>query len=193
MKQKRFAFLVVGALIGFVLGFFVGRLATSSTQVPTRSAEASNLPEGHPPVDFLERLRELEQHAAEHPEHVEVRVQIGNAYFEIQQYQMAATWYERALQLDPSNVDVNNNLGTALFGAREVDRSIEVLGRSLELQHDHPVALQNLGWVYFSTNRHGKAVDFWERLIRFHPNYENVEAVKEHLKTARSIVDGEHS
>ena len=193
MKQRRFAFLVVGALIGFVLGYFVSRLATSSDPLPAASAEASNLPEGHPPVDFLERLRELERHATEHPEHMEVRVQIGNAYFEMQQYQTAATWYESALDLDPTNVDVNNNLGTALFGAREVERSIEVLDRSLELKRDHPVALQNLGWVYFSTNRHREAVDFWERLIRVHPEYENVEAVKEHLKTARSIVDGEHS
>lgn len=184
---------MVGALIGFVLGYFVSRLATSSDPLPAPSAEASNLPEGHPPVDFLERLRELEQHAAEHPEHMEVRVQIGNAYFEMQQYQAAATWYESALDLDPTNVDLNNNLGTALFGAREVERSIEVLDRSLELKRDHPVALQNLGWVYFSTNRHREAVDFWERLIRVHPDYENVEAVKEHLKTARSIVDGEHS
>ena len=149
MENKQIAFGVVGVLIGFVLGFFVsqavqGPSAVMPPQAAPQTGASSQLPEGHPPVEQMEQLRQLEEHAEEHPEHVDVLIQLGNAYYDMKRFDAAIGWYEKAMALDPENVDVNNDLGTSYFATGDMLKSVSTLERSLELNADNPVALQKI-------------------------------------------------
>lgn len=196
MKHKQIAFGVVGLLIGFVLGFFVNKaLVEPSAAAPAQASAAASgqLPEGHPPIDALQEIQELEQHAKEHPDHADVKIRLGNSYYNMGRYDVAIGWYESALQLEPNNVDVNNDLATCYFATGDASKAIELLQKSLQLEKDNPVALQNLGWFYFSTNNYPAAIENWEKLIAVHPDFRNIEAVKEQLEKARGHMRGEHS
>ncbi len=198
MKHKQIAFGVVGLLIGFVLGFFTDRAVTeigapSATAARTAASPSATLPEGHPPVDTLAQIQEMEKHAQEHPEHTDVKIRLGDAYYDMGRFDSAIPWYEQALQQEPNNINVLNDLATCYFSTGDTAKSVELLNKSLELEKDHPVALQNLGWFYFSTENYPAAIQAWERLVSVHPNFQNVEAVKQQLEKAKAHLRGDHS
>jgi cytochrome c-type biogenesis protein CcmH/NrfG len=195
MEHKRIAFGIVGILIGFVLGFFGSQaLQHPQTQSPQPVvAEQSDLPEGHPPVAQMEQVLELEEHAKEHPEHVDVKIQLGNSYYDMRRFDKAVEWYQTAMEIDPSNVNVNNDLGTSYFAIGNSEKAIEILSKSLKLEPNNPVALQNLGWVHFSGEEFGRAIEMWDRLIEAHPDYENIAQVKEHRDQAKAKLGGQAS
>lgn len=200
MKRQRVAFGLVGILVGFVLGFFLSRYLESTKAPPAgpagqaaASGGGQQLPEGHPPIDAMQQIQELEAHAREHPEHVEVKIQLANAYFDLHRFDEAIRWYEAAQELQPDNIQVNNDLGTAYYASGKVDEGIRILERSLQLQQDEPVALMNLGWIYFATNRFQQAISYWERLVEAHPEFDTIDEVKKQLENARAHVRGEHS
>ncbi len=197
MKSQQIALGVVGLLIGFVFGFFLSQYlqsAESSQAVPVAAvAEQGQLPEGHPPLNSLQEIESLEAHAQEHPEHVEVKIQLGNAYFDMHRFEEAIKWYEKAQELQPENVQVNNDLGVAYYASGNMDRSVQILERSLQMDKDQPVALMNLGWIYFTSDQFEKAISYWERLVQAHPQFQKIDDVKEQLEKARSHLRGEHS
>ncbi len=199
MKQQQIATGVVGLLIGFVLGFFISQYTQSGSQSPAPAGQVAvnsgqqQLPDGHPPLDTLDQIQELEAHAEEHPEHVEVKVQLGNAYFDLRRFDEAIKWYELAQQQDPDNIKVNNDLGTAYYASGKVDESIRILERSLQMQKDEPVALMNLGWIYFVSERFEEAISYWDKLVKVHPEFQAIEEVKKQLEKAREHVRGDHS
>ncbi len=196
MKHKHVAFGVVGLLIGFVLGFFTSRIVVQPGAPPTTKAAgaaSTELPDGHPSVDTLNQLKEMEQHARENPDHIDVRIRLGDAYYDMQRFDAAIPWYEEALKLEPTRVVVLNDLSICYLAIGNAPKAIELAKRSLELEKDNPVGLQNLGWFYLSSNDFAAAIETWERLISAHPDFQNIEAVKKQLENAKAHAKGEHS
>ncbi len=203
MKNKQVPFLIVGILIGFVGGFFLGQgvvepvpggLSAQSPPAQSQSAQSqSALPENHPSPEFIEQLQSLEVHAGENKSDVEARVALGNAYYDMSRFDLAIRWYEEAMTLDDQNPDMVTDLGTAHFYSGNPEKAIELFRHSLELEVDHPQTLQNLGWVQFQSENLQAAAEAWERLIRVHPDYEQIEAVKQQLDTLKQHLKGDHS
>ncbi len=196
MKHKHVAFGIVGLLIGLVLGFFAGQIlvrpsATPASE-PVRSA-SNELPEGHPSIDTANQLKEMEQHARENPDHIDVRIRLGDAYYDMQRFDAAIPWYEEALKLEPARIVVLNDLSICYLAVGKADKAIELAKQSLELEKDNPVGLQNLGWFYLSSDNLPAAIETWEKLIAVHPDFQNIEAVKKQLDNAKAHAKGEHS
>lgn len=144
-------------------------------------------------MELISRLQELEEHSKEHPDNLEIRVQLGNAYYDMKLFDKAVQWYEEALKLEANNVNVINDLGTSYFALGKIDKSIEILKSSLDLSQDNPIALQNLGWIYFNSGDYEASVGTWERLIAVHPDHANIEEVRKQLEAAKAHLSGEHS
>jgi len=144
-------------------------------------------------VDTVNQLKEMEQHARENPAHIDVRIRLGDAYYDMQRFDAAIPWYEEALKLDSTKVNVVNDLATCYLATGNTPKAIELASHSLELEKDNPVALQNLGWFYFSSDNYPAAIETWEKLIAIHPTFQNIEAVKKQLENAKAHVRGEHS
>ena len=207
MKNKQVAtrrwrtwlpFGIVGVLVGFVLGFFVGQgVVQPPANVPSSQGlsgqNQSALPENHPSPEFVEQLKALEQHVGEHENDVQARAALGNAYYDMGRFDLAIRWYEEAMTLDNQDPDVTTDLGTAYFYSGNSEKAIDLFHHSLELEEDHPQTLQNLGWVQFQSENLEAAAEAWERLVQVHPDYEQIEAVKKQLETLKAQLQGAHS
>ncbi len=198
MKNKQVPFLIVGILVGFVGGFFLGQgFVQPVTGVPSPQSppaqNQSSLPENHPSPEFIEQLQALEQHAGEHKNDVEARLALGNAYYDMSRFDLAIRWYEEAMALDDQDPDMVTDLGTAYFYSGNPGKAIDLFQHSLELEEDHPQTLQNLGWVQFQSENLEAAAEAWEKLIRVHPAYEQIEAVKKQLEVVKGHLQGDHS
>jgi len=184
-------FSIVGVLVGFVLGFFMGQgLVQPVASVPSAESlpdqNQSAFPENHPLPEFIKQLQTLEQHAEEHEKDAQARVALGNAYYDMGRFDLAIRWYEEAMTLDDQDPDIATDLGTAYFYSGNSEKAIALFHHSLELEEDHPQTLQNLGWVQFQSDNLEAAAEAWERLLRVHPDYEQIEAVKKQLETLRA-------
>jgi cytochrome c-type biogenesis protein CcmH/NrfG len=191
MKNRQIVFGLVGIAIGFVLGFFTSDLINKGP-VPVGGAPVTQefgLPEDHPSIEDMQRLRELQERAAADPKDKDVRIALGNTHYDMKRFDAAVKWYEEAVRLDPNNPNVNTDLGTSYLHTNHPDKAIEMYKKSLALDEKHPQTLQNLGFAYFSIMNFADAIASWEKLLAFHPEYphrteieKQIEAAKAHLK-----------
>ena len=114
-------------------------------------------------------------------------------FYDIQRFQEAIPWYEKALQQQAGNINVSNDLATCYFATGNRAKAFVMLQQSLEIEADHPVTLQNLGWFHFQDSNFPEAIQNWELLIQVHPEFQNIEEVKEQLENAKAHQRGEHS
>ena len=196
MQNKPRVVAATGVLIGFILGFFAARIqqeATVPEPAPQAQESSSTLPSDHPPPEVLEQLARLQEHARDHPEDTEVRIRLGNSYYDMNRYDAAAAWYTEALELDPGNVSVRTDLGTALLYQGQVESAIEAYRKSLSLDPNHPQTLQNLGIALFSINEFEAAIRIWQRHLAAHPEYPEKEKIEEFISNARERLNQEQS
>jgi cytochrome c-type biogenesis protein CcmH/NrfG len=196
MKNRHLAFGVLGIAIGFILGFFTSEFAKQARTGPQPAVAAQQqatdeLPHDHPTLEQMKQLVEMQQHAASHPEDKEIRVALGNVYYDMERFDAAIRWYEEAVAIDPSNPNVNTDLGTSYFYTSQPDKAVELYRKSLQIDPKHAQTLENLGVVYFSQGNFEEAARSWEELLRNHPDHphkeeviKRLEAAKTHTKTA---------
>jgi len=192
MNNRQIVFGLVGIAIGFVLGFFTSDLIKKEpAPVAAVQGQSDQLPQNHPSMEDMQKLQAMQEQAAAHLEDKQVRIALGNAYYDMQRFDAAIKWYEEAVRLDPNNVSVNTDLGTCYLYTNNPQRAIELYKKSLAIDEKHPQSLQNLGFAYFSTANFTDAVTTWEKLLATHPEYthraeiqKQIEAAKTHMQTA---------
>ena len=192
MGNKQITTGVVGIVIGCILGFFASQIFLQNPsrvveqQPQTASQDSSQLPMEHPPAEVMEKLTELQDWAQTHPQDSQVRITLGNTYYDMGRFDGALNWYEEALQLEPDNVDVRTDLGTAYLYTGNPIKAVEHYKRSLEMDPDHIQTLQNISVAYLSTGNYGEAIGHLEWLLESYPDYpqsKEIEQQIEHIRT----------
>lgn len=194
MNKESLIFAISGALFGLLVGWILGAQQMAGRQpavdapvAPQQAAAAPNPNAPQPkPVD-QSRVRSLEASAASAPRDAAPREELGNMYFDAEQYNQAIRWYEEALKLQPNNVNVSTDLGVAYYYANEPDRAIEQLNHSLTIDPRHAKTLLNLGIVRaFGKQDLKGAADAWQKAVEASPDSEEGRAAKRALDAVRS-------
>ena len=125
-----------------------------------------------PAVPDIDEARALELHAAAEnaPDDVQVRVDLGNLYFDGDRFEDAIPWFEAALALSPEEVEVSTDLGVAYFYIEDIDRALSQFARSLDVAPAHAKTILNLGIVRaFGKQDLEGAIEAWEEVQRVAP------------------------
>jgi len=197
MHSKQLVTGAVGMVIGFILGFFtfqnlVQDPSGMGEQGSATSAPASSqLPAEHPPEEVMERLLELQSRAETDPQDSQVRITLGDSYYDMGRFDAAIDWYEQALQLEPSNVNVRTDLGTAYLYSGNPVKAVDRYRRSLEIEPAHVQTLQNISVAYLSTGNYVEAVANLEKLLEFHPNYPERQEIEQQIESIRNHMQGD--
>jgi len=118
-------------------------------------------------------------------------VQVANLYYDGRQYADAVKYYQLALKSQPTNPDVLTDLGTALWYTGDADGAIAEFQKALKYRPDHPGTLFNLGVVRWQGKMDPKgAVEAWEQLLKFNPNYSQKQEVQEYIDRAKQHAKG---
>ena len=135
-------------------------------------AEARSDPDVPEPLPIDEdRAADLRAAAADAPDDVQSRVDLGNLYHEARRFEDAAPWFEAALALSPDLVEVSTDLGVAYFYLGSVDRALAQFDRSLEIDPTHAGTLLNIGIVRAVGKQDlAGAIEVWEELQRLAPD-----------------------
>lgn len=176
MKRDSLAFALSGVAFGLLAGWIIGtQQATPSPAVPPPAAAAAPAGGGPnetapPPLDTA-RVSALEQQAAAEPRNAQVRVDIGNLYFDAELYSQAGPWYEAALQIDPKNASAHTDLAIVYYFQGQVDRGLAQIDRALAADPRHVKALLNQGILRaFGKQDLAGAAESWEQVVAIAPD-----------------------
>ena len=106
--------------------------------------------------------------------------QIGNLYYDAQQYPEAVKYYEQSLNLDPNATDVRTDMATAYHLMGQSDRAIQEYESVLKIDGKHANALFNEGMVKWQDKKDmNGAIASWKRLLEVHPDYAQRDKVEQ--------------
>ena len=194
MRADSIVFGISGVLVGVIIGWVLGSQQARGGRVATAPPAAQSQPAGQTaqtgsravPVD-PERAKALESVAQQNPKDVQPRVQLGNLYFDAEQYPQAISWYEQAFALNNRDANVSTDLGVAYYYTNQPDRAIKQFEHSLSLDPKHLKTLLNMGIVRaFGKQDLEGAQAAWQQVIDLSPNSSEGQAAKRALDSMRS-------
>lgn len=187
MTRDALLFGVAGVFFGVLAGWIIGSQQTvAPRQVPAQQAAApsSQAQAAAPPLD-QSRADALRAAAERSPADADVRVQLGNLYFDAERYEEATRWYEEALKIQPRDINASTDLGIGYYYMNQPDRALAQFDRSLAIDPKHAKTLLNVGIVRaFGKQDLEGAVKAWEQVL------EAAAPDSQEAKLARQALDG---
>jgi tetratricopeptide (TPR) repeat protein len=186
---------VVLGIAGIFFGLLVGWIVGSQQSTP-RSAAVPSAPgvaqQTQAPARVDEkRASDLRATAERNPADAGVRVQLANLYFDAEQFQEAATWYEEALKINPRDADASTDLGIAYYYMNQPDRALEQFEQSLAANPNHSKTYLNIGVVRaFGKQDLEGAAKAWQKVIEIAPDSPEGRAAKQALEGVRNAHPG---
>jgi len=138
------------------------------------------------PVD-QERVKALENVAAQNASDAQTRVQLGNMFFDAEQFPKAITWYEQAIKINPNDPNVSTDLGVAYYYTNQPDRALAQFDHSLKVDPKHIKTLLNVGIVRaFGKQDLPGAARAWQQVVDLSPDSPEGQAAKKGLDGIKS-------
>ena len=191
MRSDSVVFGIAGIFFGVLVGWIIGsQRATVVTSTAPSSTNAPSTTSGSgqaaPPFDEA-RAAQLKATADRSPSDAEIRIQVGNLYFDAERYDEAARWYEQALKINPKNVNASTDLGIAYYYSNQPDRALSQFDRSLQIDPKHSKTLLNIGIVRaFGKQDIDGAEKAWQRVLELAPNTPEAEVARKGLEGIRA-------
>lgn len=190
---------VICLLVGIAAGWFIrgsknspfDQVAATTPMgmaIGTGSQQVSN---GEPTPDQMRLMADrqakpLLEQLKENSENPELLANIGNVYYDAQQFPTAIEYYQRVLKIQPSNTGVRTDLATAIWYTGNIDKAIEEFNKSLSYEPTKPNTLFNLGIVKWQGKMDVQgAMAAWQKLLDANPNYEAKDKVLELMAQAK--------
>ena len=121
------------------------------------------------------------------PNNAELLNQIGNLYRMTHQFQDAASYYSKALEINPKNVGARTDLASCMFYQGDIDGAIAQLEKSLTYDPKHAGTLLNLGVVRWKGKGDAAgAIASWNELLKYYPDFDHKEVVEQLIAEAKS-------
>ena len=184
--MQAYTLAVVCLLAGMAGGWFI-RGSQSPSSTPVEGAAMTSADTGainaQPTPEQMKHMAEkqaepLLAQLQKEPNNPEVLANIGNIYYDTQQFQSAIDYYERALKVQPTDTSIRTDMATAYWYLGNADHAISEFNRVLSYEPNKANALFNLGIVKWQGKMDvNGAVAAWQKLLDTNPNYQNSQQV----------------
>jgi tetratricopeptide (TPR) repeat protein len=193
MRADSIVFAIAGVLFGVIVGWVIGSqqarpgVAVGATAVQAQPAgQTAQQSSRAAPLD-QERAKALESVARQNPKDTQPRVQLGNMYFDAEQYPQAIAWYEQAFAIEKRDANLSTDLGVAYYYTNQPDRALTQFEHSLSIDPKHTKTLLNMGIVRaFGKQDLEGAAKAWEQVVAIDPNSQEGQAAKKGLEGLRN-------
>ena len=194
--RQAYVLSVICLLVGVAVGYLVrGSASSNNTPKQVRASSAESLPASmaggqQPSAGELRQMADTQaqpllKQLESDPRNSTLLYQIGNLYYDAQQYPEAVKYYENSLQIDPKATDVRTDMATAYHLMGQSDRAIQEYDAVLKIDGKHANALFNEGMVKWQDKMDLKgAIASWKRLLDAHPDYAQRDRVEKLIAQA---------
>ena len=182
--------------LGVLVGYLVRGSCGASALAP---AEAKHLemPAGMPqgdPTPTLEQMKQMADKKAaplleelkKHAKDKKALAQTAYVYKSAHQFQDAANYFGKALEVDPNDVTLRTEMASCLYYIGDVDGALVQLQQSLKYEPKDANSLFNLGMIRWKgKNDAAGAVAAWQELLRTNPNLDRKPIVEQMIAEAQ--------
>jgi tetratricopeptide (TPR) repeat protein len=145
MKKETLFFAAVFLIIGVLIGVLVsGKRGQINARSETPIAQAPTAPL----VNYEQSIRSLKELLAKEPNNRRAWVQLGNAYFDSNQFLESIEAYDKALALDPNDPNVLTDQGVMYRNLGWFDKAIENFRKANTVDPNHAQSVFNMWVVY---------------------------------------------
>jgi cytochrome c-type biogenesis protein CcmH/NrfG len=189
--KKEYAFLFIA--IAFVAGIVVGVISTvlyeEKMPVPPSSVKPSqSSPSPAITADIQKQISMLQGILKEDPKNLKALVELGNLYFDTDQFDAAIQFYARALELDPKNADVRTDMGIMYRRKGDPDRALAEFTKAAQDDPKHVNSRYNTGVVLLHDKADIKgAIQAWEEFLKVEPAGPRAENIRNQMEKMRSM------
>jgi tetratricopeptide (TPR) repeat protein len=186
--------LLVGVAVGYLVRGSAPENTASAANVGALSSQSASMGSATSQPPSPEQLRHMADVQAQpliaqlqsEPKKSAVLYQIGNLYYDAQQYPEAVKYYEDSLKIDPKATDVRTDMATAYHLMGQPDRAIQEYDAVLKVDREHANALFNEGMVKWQDKMDmDGAIASWKRLLEAHPDYPQRDRVQQLIAQVR--------
>jgi cytochrome c-type biogenesis protein CcmH/NrfG len=163
------------SLLALAVGFFGGVIFTlyksESAVIPGQTAAISpQSSTGAPQADLSGMIAGLEVETQKNPQNVQSWIQLGNSYFDTNQYEKSIRAYRKALELDPNNANVWTDMGVMYRRNGQPQEAIKAFDQASKVDPKHEVSRLDKGVVLLHDLKDPQgAVQAWEELLAINP------------------------
>jgi cytochrome c-type biogenesis protein CcmH/NrfG len=136
------------------------------------------------PVELTAQILELEKITAQSPDNAEAWGNLGNAYFDSENFEKAIAAYTKSLAIKPDNTEIITDMGVMYRKSGNFAEAIKAFDRAIQIDPRVQVARFNKGIVLMhDLNDAENAIKEWEKLVEIHPD-----AVTPNGQTVASLI-----
>jgi tetratricopeptide (TPR) repeat protein len=166
--------LLVGGLVGFGAGYFAGGGGRPGGSATGHAAAGG-------------RVAELKQALDRDPENPEILMDIGNAYYDREDWDDAIQCYDKARRKQPKNPNLLSDLGAAHRNRGEFDTAVAFFQKAREANPEHWQSLLNWLLVEAYDRRDSKAAQaLLDEVKKRYPEIPQLEKIQEQISNTRS-------
>ena len=97
-------------------------------------------------------------------------ISLGDAYHQMGNNEMAFSYFDDLLAIDPENIVVLNNYSYYLaLENLELDKAMKMIEKCIKKEEGNPTYLDTYAWVLYKTGQMGMALEVIEKAIRLSP------------------------
>ena len=168
---RKETFLIV-TLLALAVGFFGGVVFTiykSDSKIPGQSAPMQPQSQAAASAD-ADRIAALERQTEANPGDTKAWTELGNAYFDANQFEKSISAYRKSLELDPGNPNVWTDMGVMYRRNGKPEDAIKAFDQAIAADPNHEVSRMNKGIVLLhDLNDFDGAIRAWEGLLEVNP------------------------
>ena len=169
-RETMYMVAVLALAVGFFGGVVFSVLSSDSSPPGQSFAPAQSSPMPQPNVDLSGAIAMLEKAVAANPNDVNAWIQLGNNYFDTDQYEKSIQAYRKSLALDPKNANVWTDMGVMYRRSGRPQEAINSFDKAIEVDPKHKTARFNKGIVYLHDLKDTPAaIQAWEDLMKLDP------------------------
>jgi cytochrome c-type biogenesis protein CcmH/NrfG len=184
---------LVSIAVAFVAGILVGVVSTVFYQerIPSIPPAVKPSPTAGAPAltaDMAKQISVLQSILKDDPKNLKALIELGNIYFDLNQFDPAIQSYSKALEIDPKNADVRTDLGILFRRKGDYDKAIAEFRKAAEEDPHHVNSRYNLGVVLLHDKGDVKgAIKAWEDFLKVEPNSPRAENIRNQLGKMKSM------
>lgn len=161
------------ALLALAVGFFGGVMfavlkSDNAGRAGVPQAQAPQAPAAAPARTDL--ITSLEDETAKNPQNNKAWIQLGNEYFDSDQYEKSIWAYRKSLELDPNNPNVWTDMGIMYRRSGKPQEAIQAFDKAIAVDPKHEPSRLNKGIVLLHDLKDfDGAIAAWEELLAVNP------------------------
>ena len=183
MNRNILLALVGGAAAGLLAGYLMW--GNSSEAAPVAAAPVTAAPvmpapslagafpggAALPNPEVQARVARAEAAVMANPKEHGAWVDLGNAYFDSNQYQKSVDAYAKALAMQPNDPNVLTDQGVMYRDLKQIDKALANFQKANKIDPNHMQSLLNIGVVYATDmQKPAEAAKAWNKVIATAPN-----------------------